>query len=328
MYKGDPNGSLQWYGTAASGYTNRYEKKTNTTANDWSDLIHLIDKINNTPSQNFRDSLEVVMNTQSFLELWASNILFSNLDSYQGSGHNYYLYRDSVLQRLFHFIVWDVNEAFGNFRMSLSLTQIENLSTFYLPSPANSRPLEDKMLQNVLYKQALADLMCTYLSGDFDPDNWIFGHIDSLKIVIQPHVFADTNSAYTNQMFTTNIDTVVSVGGGPGGGTISGLKSFVRHRSTFLWNELAAWGCLPLTTTESEIALLKVFPNPAKEKLTVTCKGEFHVTLSDIFGRVVFHSETTDLLEINTWNFSRGIYFVCVLPVNSRQEIVRKIVVE
>ncbi|MFA5780716.1 MAG: CotH kinase family protein, partial [Bacteroidales bacterium] len=73
LFKGDPNGTLEWFGSSPSLYYTKYELKTNETANDWTDLIHLIDKINNTPSVNFYDSLENVLNTTSWIEAWAAN---------------------------------------------------------------------------------------------------------------------------------------------------------------------------------------------------------------------------------------------------------------
>src|SRR6188768_2316718 len=97
-----------------TSYYHRYELKTNDSLNDWSDLVHLIDKINNTPPLAFYDSIENVMGSTSFLKYWAMNILFANLDSYNGSGHNYYVYHDPDMDQ-FYFIAWDVNEAFGCF---------------------------------------------------------------------------------------------------------------------------------------------------------------------------------------------------------------------
>ena len=125
LFKGDPMGSLQWFGPIDTSYYHRYELKTNDSLNDWSDLVHLIDKINNTSPPFFYDSIETVMNTSSFMKYWAMNILFTNLDSYNGSGHNYYVY-DYASSGNFIFIAWDVNEAFGCFNQGMNIQQLEN----------------------------------------------------------------------------------------------------------------------------------------------------------------------------------------------------------
>src|SRR3989344_1860609 len=84
MFKGDPNGDLKWLGATESSYYTKYELHTNETANDWSDLVNLIDNINNSGT-NFYDSLEVALNTSTFIRQWAAMNLFVNLDSYIGS---------------------------------------------------------------------------------------------------------------------------------------------------------------------------------------------------------------------------------------------------
>ncbi|MBK8339554.1 MAG: CotH kinase family protein [Flavobacteriales bacterium] len=96
LFKGDPSGDFRWYGTAASGYYNHYELHTNETANDWTDLIHAMDVVNNTPANLLADSIHARFKTQNLLRAWAANNLLVNLDAYLGSGHNYYVYHDST----------------------------------------------------------------------------------------------------------------------------------------------------------------------------------------------------------------------------------------
>src|SRR4029078_1676927 len=55
LFKGDPLGSLQWFGAMDTSYFPKYELKTNDSLNDWSDLVHFIDNINNTAPQFFYD---------------------------------------------------------------------------------------------------------------------------------------------------------------------------------------------------------------------------------------------------------------------------------
>src|SRR5436190_16697701 len=70
LFKGDPHGTLQWFGSVPSNYYSEYELKTNETQNDWSDLVRLLDKIKNTPAVNFYDSLELVLNTTAWIRGW------------------------------------------------------------------------------------------------------------------------------------------------------------------------------------------------------------------------------------------------------------------
>ncbi|MBL7882564.1 MAG: CotH kinase family protein, partial [Bacteroidia bacterium] len=126
MFKGDPSGDLKWYGSSHSSYYTKYELKTNETINDWTDLVSFINKINNSGTY-FYDSIETILNTSVFIKHWALSNLFVNIDSYIGSGHNYFIYHDTLTKK-FEWVTWDVNEAFGNFQMGMTVAQLKNLS--------------------------------------------------------------------------------------------------------------------------------------------------------------------------------------------------------
>ncbi len=283
LFKGDPQGTLQWMGNLASSYYPKYELKTNEIANDWSDLVHLIDEINNTPSNNFHDSLEVVLDTQTFIDVWASNILFANLDSYQGSGHNYYIYHDTTEDR-FKFITWDVNEVFGNFQMGIGYPAIQTMSAFYVPSPANSRPLTTKMLANNTYHAAYVDRLCELATYDFTSAH-LYPIIDSLANLIRTDVYADPNKMYSNTQFETNINAPV----GGGMGQIPGLKGFVTARRNALETELAGFGCTMVVETEGSVSnSVSLYPNPSAGRASVKAdKVIEEIVVTDISGRVV-----------------------------------------
>ena len=102
------------YGTDPAVYADRYELKTNEDINDWSDLISLIDFINNTDLDAFGAGIDFRMDVDGFLRSAALDTLFSNLDSYTGSARNYYIYHNQE-SNLWEWIKWDGNEAFGSY---------------------------------------------------------------------------------------------------------------------------------------------------------------------------------------------------------------------
>lgn len=138
LFKGDPDGKLIWKGSNPQAYYMDYELHTNEDENDWSDLINLIDILSNTSASSLGSALSDVLNIENYLRHRAANLLFVNLDSYDGSGHNYYIYNN---QGRIEWMAWDVNETFGNFNMGMPISVLECLSVFYLPSPPSSRPL-------------------------------------------------------------------------------------------------------------------------------------------------------------------------------------------
>lgn len=305
LFKGDPQGSLQWYGPADSSYYSKYELKTNEDSNYWGDLKNLINKINNTPPQQFYDSLEKLLNTQSVINGWAANIIYANLDSYQGSGHNYYLYHNTQTDK-FDWIVWDCNETFGNFTQGMTLTQMENLSIFYVPSnPPNSRPLTSKMNQNPTYKSQYINTLCQIMDYEFTTDN-LFPVIDSLYNRIKPDVYADTKKPYSNQDFENNINS-------PVGNNIPGLKSFITNRRTSIVNQLAANGCF---VGEEEFKIedsgFGIYPNPSNGIFTVITDEakQSPLIIYNVFGEIVFQSAISNQQSTISSNLPSGIYLL------------------
>ncbi|HEY6163071.1 MAG TPA: CotH kinase family protein, partial [Bacteroidia bacterium] len=306
LFKGDPQGSLQWLGSTPSLYYNNYELKTNTTQNNWSDLVHLVDKLNNTPASGLYDSLETVLDSWTFINCWAANMLFANMDSYQGSGHNYYIYHDSLTNK-FKWISWDVNEAFGNFQMMMNTTQIENMSAFFIPNPSTNRPLEMKMLADPTYKLHYIWALCNMTQNDFTIAH-IDGIIDSLANVIRPYVYADPQKQFTNQQFEDNLTMNV--------GNVPGLKPFVSTRRNALMNELANYGCY-LSVPEQEQKELTLYPVPANGEIFLQLpqsETEIKVNVSDMLGKTILSvtATNTDRVRLDLSALPAGLYTVNV----------------
>jgi hypothetical protein len=298
-----------------SSYYAKYELKTNEIANDWTDLVHLIDVINNTPSQNFRDSLERVLDTQTFIDVWASTILFSNLDSYQGSGHNYYLYHDTTENR-FKFISWDVNEAFGNFQMGQGWPGIQTLTPFFIPNPPNSRPLTNKMLQNTTYHDAYLDRLCEFATYDFTTAH-LYPIVDSLANLIRADVYADPNKMYTNQQFETNLTQPIS--SGPMG-QIPRLKDFIIGRRNALQTQLAGFGCTMVVGMEGERGANdgRVYPNPTSGRMFVDLLDHegFFITICNAQGQIIAVQRIDSPHQPIDLDLAKGMYFYRIADRN------------
>ncbi|MBK6398077.1 MAG: CotH kinase family protein [Bacteroidetes bacterium] len=311
MFKGDPNGDLRYISNQASSYYPKYELHTNETVNDWSDLVELITKTNNSGGA-FQDSIESIMNTETFIEQWCALNLFVNLDSYLGSGHNYFIYHDTNLDK-FEWIGWDLNESFGSFRMNLTVNALKNLSLFFVPSPANSRPLINNMVVNNFYKQQLIDKACQWLQYDFS-NAALDAKIDSIANRIRPHVYADTNKFYTNQNFDDNLSMDVTVNGGA---VLFGLKSFIQERRNAVISEISSLGCITgITQNENKSEQFHVFPNPAKGFFSITgleSSIKYEVELYSSSGQKILHiNDFTGNDVIDCSEYSAGIYFILI----------------
>lgn len=311
-FKGDPAGDLKWYGSSQSAYYNRYELDNNDSLNDWSDLVHLVDVINNTPAAQFEDSLETVLQTWDFVYQWAADILFVNLDSYPGSGHNYFIYHNES-SGLWQWIQWDVNEAFGNFNMGMQITQLQTLPWNYT-GQMNNRPLITNMLANATYRANYISALC-HLTADFtnaklDPK------IDSLANAIRTDVYADNLKFYTNQQFEDNLSMDITTPNSPGGGNIAGLKPFITARYNSLTSQLAGYGCYT-GVEEAATVTGTVFPNPFATAVTITLPVSFAAVpatmrLTDASGRDVTGLVTVETegntIRLQSGELAAGIY--------------------
>ena len=234
LWKGDPRGTLAYLGPDPVSYQNDYDLKTNETANDWTALVELIDGLNNTPVATLPAALDPLLDVNSALELLAVDVLTANLDSYFGSGHNYFLYHRD-LNGLFLFANHDLNEMWGCFNMGMTVAQLMNLDPFW--TPPSSRPLATQLFQVPGYREVYKGHMRRLMAIAADPDT-ILARMDTLRDLVRPAVYADSKKMYTDQQFE---DAMMSDTGGGPGGLSPGLDPFIRGRHSFLTSQLGSW---------------------------------------------------------------------------------------
>ncbi len=291
LYKGDPYGTLKWYGPNQEAYYGEYELKTNETLNDWTSLVDLISAINNTGA-SFPQQVRQRLDVDSYLWTLAANNLFVNLDSYLYNPHNYYLFDDSASGR-FRWVSWDVGLAFGVFPTWWQ-SRSQSLDIFYLPDDPSRVPLNAQLFAHEEFRNIYLGAMCTLLNEDFNPQQ-LFTKIDSLAGVIRPYVYAEpvSNRMYTTEQFEGNLGYTsysawfIS--------SIPGLKDFVAQRRGDVAKQLCALNLSCSGGTYAGIIpdpAIHIFPNPSGGQFTVRFESPDEYTavyyrLSDMLGNVV-----------------------------------------
>jgi len=217
---------LVWYGPNQESYNELYELKTNELENDWSDLLELINIINNTPADEFVEEFEDHFHIHNFLFYQVINNYFINLDSYFGNSRNYYIYHRDDTNKFTH-IPWDFNFAFGLLALNiLDPDELLNLNMFWeydYPRPLYQNAIglngvdDYKDVYKMVYKY-LTEIELNYDS--------IAPHIDEFADLIREAVYADTLKMFTNEEFETNLEEDIEFGNT----VIFGLKSFVETR--------------------------------------------------------------------------------------------------
>ncbi|RKZ29841.1 hypothetical protein DRQ36_07425 [bacterium] len=296
LYKGDPNGTLEWLGWLPDPYRHHYEKATNEAEDDWTDLIELCNFINNTSESEF-GAVMGWLDAEAFARFWAANTFMVNLDSYQGTGHNYYMYFDS--DTIARYIVWDVNEAFGVFTFGMSGAEMREMPIDWRQP---NRPLADRLFEDwspfrYLVDCALGELLETNL----DPTTFN-ARVTELSDMVRPFVYADTNKMFSNSDFETNLDYDITFGPQ----TFPGLRDFVNDRAAYIETNIG-----PCDGIDVNGAVLINEVMPDNDTIIADEMGEF----DDWFelynpGDSTVHLSswwlTDDITEPRKWRLPRG----------------------
>ncbi len=314
----DAAADLLYYGADQSSYEERYELNTNEDINDWSDLIDFIDFINNSNDSEFQSGISNRLEWTEFLRSMALDNLFSNLDSYLGSARNYYIYHNTSTDK-WEWVKWDANESFGSYANG-----VNNISTLALDYSDADRPLVERIFSDdVLYEQYLAEVC--HLNETLFNSEIMDARIDEIKALIQTSVYADDNKMYTNAQFNTNIESDISTGGGPGGGVIYGLKSFIAQKSSYLSGALDCG--LFTSLDEHDSVSLNLYPNPANEEVYFQVDKSIiqKIDLLDLQGRIIqtYLNLNTSVNHLELGDLPDGVYLIRFQFDNSQYTVRR-----
>ncbi len=217
-----------------------YALKTNKQQDDYSDLAHFIDVLNNTPVDELKCALQPVFNVEDYLKIMAVDVMTSNWDGYIFNKNNFYLYHNTESGK-FEYIPYDLDNTFGIDWFGINWAE-RNVYE-WSPGAGEERPLFDRLLQVDEFK----DLYSWYLSlvaTELMPPDTFFGYLDDIKEKIYPYL---QNDPYypLDYGFTVN-DFLQSWETGIGGHVPFGLKDFTQERIASLNNQIQLTDIAPV----------------------------------------------------------------------------------
>jgi hypothetical protein len=244
LTEGQACSDLTWLGPDPNAYRPYYRLVTNETTGDYSDLVHLIDVLNNTPLAELSEKLAEVMDIENVLWGLALNNLFVNLDSYIGTAANYYLYHRTDTGRFIH-LHWATDEAFARTRPYVGPDQDPvTLAPFWVPvtrpdQRPQYRPLMERLWAIPQYQKAYLRMLARMCREGFRPEE-LGKEINRLADLIRQDVYNDNNKLYTNAQFEQGLvqDQVIDKR------VIYGLVDFVARRSAYLDQELDGYASI------------------------------------------------------------------------------------
>jgi len=115
-YLGDSPGAyrLLYTNSGPTSHTGPYTKLTNTSDDDWTDLIELVRVLKQSPDATYIEDLNRVANVDEWLRYFAMTVLICNMETTLGTGvgDDYSLYRGLVDTR-FQILSHDLDTTFG-----------------------------------------------------------------------------------------------------------------------------------------------------------------------------------------------------------------------
>jgi len=226
---GAPAGALADLGPTFGDYPG-FDLKTNQETADHGALLAFIQTLNHGPPETWPSVLRI----NDALRYLAWNTVLVNLDSYNGTGANYYLYEEDGV---FSLVPWDADKAFGAHDCGCGP---DALLDFALDEPTcgplAERPLLEKLLAVPEHAGKYRGYVEALLSGGFEPATfalWKEAAADIIRPGLEEGVYFESVDAFE-----------AALADGADGGPF-GLQSFVVERSGQLADQLA--GTAPTT---------------------------------------------------------------------------------
>lgn len=243
---GDGTAALNNLGPDTTEYQEYYTLKSSDIENPWDKLVRVCDVLNNTPLDSLEAKIKPVLDLDRTLWFLATEIAFSDDDSYVYKGKmDYYLYWDPETERITPL------EFDGN---SVMLSNNVNWGPFYNADKVNY-PLLNRLLAVPSIRQRYLAHFRTILQEVLNP-TLTNPLIDQYDAKISTDVQADTKKLYSFTQYTNNKTT---------------LRNFIlNHRNNLLNNtEMMAAG--PVISNCNMQSSAGTWENPvANEAVAVT----------------------------------------------------------
>lgn len=217
-----------------------YELKTNEISNDYSDLAHLIDVLNNYEGIDQLCELEHILDVDGVLRCMVMDVLIGNWDGAFLGKNNFYLFADPQSGR-FSFIPYDLDNTFGIdwFGVQWESTPFYNWSSI----SGETRPLFETIMSIPEFKSRFTNYLIYATTEIFSPDTvseYLDDRLELVSELRESDAFAEKDYNYSFEDFIFSFD------GGVGGHAMVGLNEYVRKRHEKVLNDIVAVPGIPI----------------------------------------------------------------------------------
>lgn len=290
---------------------NVFELKTNETINDRSDLIELIDVLNNTSASEFKTEIEKVLDIDQLLRYLAVEVMTGHWDGYSFNKNNYYLYHNSSTGK-FEVIMYDCDNTFGIDWFGIDWA-LRNVYTWGFTG--EQRPMFWRVLEVPEYRAQFTANLRFLVDGEFNSSifPWIDQLIEQNKSAAMADTYRTLDYGFDSTAYVTSAKTAF------GAHVKYGIEPYINQRfySTKLqldWPQ----GMVELDAEQTfswftETGKIIVQPS-------AYASGRFQINVFETDGRLVAQNSmnAADGAEIQ---LSQGLYLVELKGESGRQVI-------
>jgi hypothetical protein len=302
---GTADANLSYQGATTTPYRLVYFKQTNLEDDDWTDIIHLCDVLNNTPNATYMQELNKVVDVSNWLRYFAVQAYLANNETTisAGTGDDFALYRGLVDTR-FRLHGYDLDTVLGSgdtpgtatdsiFRMA-SISSMDRFIKFPDIAPqyfANLNTLGDTVFAapqfNALVDQVMTPYFPTTVSDAFK--TFMVQRVAYIKSQIPLAISVTTSPAVLNGYPHTTAATT----------TLSGKANAIRTRSVLVNGVAATWTAWQATWNATNVALQPGINRVLIQSMDIN-GNEFERSFVDVWYDKGSTAPLTGTLAVNT----------------------------
>lgn len=296
-----------------SGDRRAYDLRTNEEEDDYSDLAHFINVLNNLTGDAFIDSLEASFDVWDYLKVQAVEVLAGHWDNYWYNKNNFFLYHNPVDDR-FVYIPYDVDNTFGIWWDFIEPGQDWGTKNIYAWGNIwnEPRPLTDRILDVDQYRNLYTYFIGQLLAQAFN-DGPLFVRIGEIGSRIRtaaeedPYRPLDYGWSYEDFLNSYNLPL--------GGHVTYGLRPFVTTRHNSAQQQTQARNISPVFLKEPAVEFAA---DPMRIRVSADLFDETVPASVLVYRRIDSQYTTTPMELVVTYNEGLAdIYrYACDLPVS------------
>jgi spore coat protein CotH len=269
LYKCSWPADLSWLGSSQKTYkdlmngTDRaYHLKTNELADDYSDLVNLINVINNSPTDSFDARINRVFNVQAYLKTLAMEVLIGHWDNYFCNKNNYFLYHNTKTRK-FEYLPYDMDNTFG---VQWGYSNINNRNIHnWGNKAASAAPLVYKLFAITKYKRDFEFYIRDFLKDEYHTDS-LYKELDRMKLLLDTSIAKDPfyNGSFSSDYGYDWNAWNSSFSQANGGHVSFGIKPFIADRSASALSQM-----LFVNLQKINAETFAIYPNPSDDILNI-----------------------------------------------------------